>query len=127
MLTHWKISAALMKQSMWVHDKSYCEKRSIENKTYLMKMIMYMNVVSHEHVYVASIVPGVISQIITVCVCVCVCACACVITDLLPALGGEEMTRKFLQEVFNVLWTYICKSNQRNSKVLSCFYEQYKY
>uniref|UniRef100_A0A674NS90 Discs, large (Drosophila) homolog-associated protein 1a n=1 Tax=Takifugu rubripes TaxID=31033 RepID=A0A674NS90_TAKRU len=37
---------------------------------------------------------------------------------LLPAFGGEEITRKFLQEVSNILWAYIHKSNQRNSKVL---------
>lgn len=41
----------------------------------------------------------------------------CAHTDLLPALGGEEMTRKFLQEVSNILWAYIHKSNQQNSKV----------
>lgn len=41
----------------------------------------------------------------------------CAHTDLLPALGGEEMTRTFLQEVSNILWAFIRKSNQRNSKV----------
>lgn len=48
-------------------------------------------------------------------------------TDLLPAVGGEEMTRTFLREVFNILWAYIHKSNQRNSKVFTCFYGISKY
>ncbi|XP_054610879.1 glutamate decarboxylase 1 isoform X2 [Dunckerocampus dactyliophorus] len=38
--------------------------------------------------------------------------------DLLPTPGGEKMTRKFLQELVNLLMNYICKSCQRNSKVL---------
>eukprot|EP00064_Thunnus_orientalis_P004386 superscaffoldBa00000396_g4397 len=38
--------------------------------------------------------------------------------DLLPASGGEEMTRGFLQELVNILLDYICKSSQRSSKVL---------
>ncbi|KAK5859384.1 hypothetical protein PBY51_020943 [Eleginops maclovinus] len=38
--------------------------------------------------------------------------------DLLPAAGGEEMTRAFLQELVNILLTYISKSSQRSSKVL---------
>ncbi|XP_035527388.1 glutamate decarboxylase 1 [Morone saxatilis] len=38
--------------------------------------------------------------------------------DLLPASGGEEMTRGFLQELVNILFGYICKSSQRSSKVL---------
>lgn len=50
----------------------------------------------------------------------------CANTDLLPAFGGEEMTRKFLQEVSNILWAYIHKSNQRNSKVCT-FWFQIKY
>uniref|UniRef100_A0A8D3BBK7 Glutamate decarboxylase 1-like n=1 Tax=Scophthalmus maximus TaxID=52904 RepID=A0A8D3BBK7_SCOMX len=37
---------------------------------------------------------------------------------LLPASGGEELTRGFLQEVVNILLGYICKSSQRGSKVL---------
>ncbi|KAG7234383.1 hypothetical protein INR49_004855 [Caranx melampygus] len=39
-------------------------------------------------------------------------------TDLLPASGGEEMTRGFLQELVNILFGYICRSSQRSSKVL---------
>ncbi|XP_061652578.1 glutamate decarboxylase 1 [Phyllopteryx taeniolatus] len=38
--------------------------------------------------------------------------------DLLPTLGGEGMTREFLQEIVNLLINYICKSYHRNSKVL---------
>uniref|UniRef100_A0AAX7TJV0 Glutamate decarboxylase 1a n=1 Tax=Astatotilapia calliptera TaxID=8154 RepID=A0AAX7TJV0_ASTCA len=38
--------------------------------------------------------------------------------DLLPASGGEEMTRGFLQELVGILLGFICKSNQRSSKVL---------
>ncbi|XP_038568522.1 glutamate decarboxylase 1-like, partial [Micropterus salmoides] len=38
--------------------------------------------------------------------------------DLLPASRGEEMTRRFLQELVNILLSYISKSNQRSSKVL---------
>ncbi|XP_075996321.1 glutamate decarboxylase 1 [Genypterus blacodes] len=38
--------------------------------------------------------------------------------DLLPAAGGEEVTRGFLEEVVNILLGYICKSSQRSSKVL---------
>lgn len=38
--------------------------------------------------------------------------------DLLPASGSEEMTRRFLQELVNILLSYICKSSQRSSKVL---------
>ncbi|TKS80428.1 Glutamate decarboxylase 1 [Collichthys lucidus] len=38
--------------------------------------------------------------------------------DLLPASHGEELTRGFLQELVNILLGYICKSNQRSSKVL---------
>ncbi|KAF3837625.1 hypothetical protein F7725_009393 [Dissostichus mawsoni] len=38
--------------------------------------------------------------------------------DLLPAAGGEEMTRGFLQELVHILLTYISKSSQRSSKVL---------
>ncbi|CAK6977668.1 glutamate decarboxylase 1 [Scomber scombrus] len=38
--------------------------------------------------------------------------------DLLPASGGEEMTKGFLQELVNILLDYICKSSQRSSKVL---------
>ncbi|XP_077411961.1 glutamate decarboxylase 1 isoform X4 [Vanacampus margaritifer] len=38
--------------------------------------------------------------------------------DLLPTLGGEGMTREFLQEIVNILMNYICKSCHRNSKVL---------
>uniref|UniRef100_A0A669DPI9 Glutamate decarboxylase 1-like n=1 Tax=Oreochromis niloticus TaxID=8128 RepID=A0A669DPI9_ORENI len=39
-------------------------------------------------------------------------------TDLLPASCGEEMTRGFLQELVDILLGFICKSNQRSSKVL---------
>ncbi|XP_023251649.1 glutamate decarboxylase 1-like [Seriola lalandi dorsalis] len=39
-------------------------------------------------------------------------------TDLLPASGGEEMTRGFLQELVDILFGYICRSSQRSSKVL---------
>ena len=46
-------------------------------------------------------------------------------TDLLPASSGEEITRGFLQELVNILFTYICKSSQRSSKVLNCFHQQY--
>uniref|UniRef100_A0A673A1T8 Zgc:163121 n=1 Tax=Sphaeramia orbicularis TaxID=375764 RepID=A0A673A1T8_9TELE len=58
--------------------------------------------------------------VLCVCVCVCVCACvrACVRAYLLPKSGAEEMTRGFLQELFNILLSYICKSSQRSSKVL---------
>ncbi|XP_034410597.1 glutamate decarboxylase 1 isoform X4 [Cyclopterus lumpus] len=38
--------------------------------------------------------------------------------DLLPAPGGEELTRGFLQEVVDILLGYISKSSQRSSKVL---------
>ncbi|XP_028986654.1 glutamate decarboxylase 1 isoform X2 [Betta splendens] len=38
--------------------------------------------------------------------------------DLLPASGGEEVTKEFLQELLNVLLGYICKTNQRSTKVL---------
>ncbi|KAG7221024.1 hypothetical protein INR49_031195 [Caranx melampygus] len=38
-------------------------------------------------------------------------------TDLLPASGGEEMTRGFLQELVNILFGYICRSSQRSSKL----------
>ncbi|XP_029930608.1 glutamate decarboxylase 1 [Myripristis murdjan] len=38
--------------------------------------------------------------------------------DLLPALGGEDVTRGFLQELLHILLGYICKSSQRSSKVL---------
>ncbi|XP_068459729.1 glutamate decarboxylase 1 isoform X2 [Clinocottus analis] len=38
--------------------------------------------------------------------------------DLLPAPGGEEFTRKFLQELVDILLGYISKSCQRSSKVL---------
>ncbi|KAK5914559.1 hypothetical protein CgunFtcFv8_008992 [Champsocephalus gunnari] len=38
--------------------------------------------------------------------------------DLLPAAGGEEMTRGFLQELVHILLSYISKSSQRSSKVL---------
>lgn len=38
--------------------------------------------------------------------------------DLLPTSGGEGMTREFLQEIVNILMNYICKSYQRNSKVV---------
>ncbi|XP_041658806.1 glutamate decarboxylase 1-like [Cheilinus undulatus] len=38
--------------------------------------------------------------------------------DLFPAPGGEETTRGFLQELVNILLAYICRSNQRTSKVL---------
>ncbi|KAG7489802.1 glutamate decarboxylase 1-like [Solea senegalensis] len=38
--------------------------------------------------------------------------------DLLPASGGQEITREFLQEVVAILLGYICKSTQRNTKVL---------
>uniref|UniRef100_A0A8D3D5W2 Glutamate decarboxylase 1-like n=1 Tax=Scophthalmus maximus TaxID=52904 RepID=A0A8D3D5W2_SCOMX len=56
-----------------------------------------------------------------ICARVCVCVSVCVYglhTDLLPASGGEELTRGFLQEVVNILLGYICKSSQRGSKVL---------
>ncbi|TMS09626.1 Glutamate decarboxylase 1 [Larimichthys crocea] len=39
--------------------------------------------------------------------------------DLLPASHGEELTRGFLQELVNILLEYICKSNQRSSKLSS--------
>uniref|UniRef100_A0A665VL61 Zgc:163121 n=1 Tax=Echeneis naucrates TaxID=173247 RepID=A0A665VL61_ECHNA len=39
-------------------------------------------------------------------------------TDLLPASGGEEMTRGFLQELVNILFGYISKTSQRSTKVL---------
>uniref|UniRef100_A0AAX7UJ22 Glutamate decarboxylase 1a n=1 Tax=Astatotilapia calliptera TaxID=8154 RepID=A0AAX7UJ22_ASTCA len=57
---------------------------------------------------------------VCVCVCVCmtVCVCVCLCADLLPASGGEEMTRGFLQELVGILLGFICKSNQRSSKVL---------
>ncbi|KAF3846873.1 hypothetical protein F7725_003951, partial [Dissostichus mawsoni] len=45
--------------------------------------------------------------------------------DLLPAAGGEEMTRGFLQELVHILLTYISKSSQRSSKVLTGFKQQY--
>ncbi|KAM4623669.1 glutamate decarboxylase 1 [Polymixia lowei] len=38
--------------------------------------------------------------------------------DLLPALGGEEATKGFLQELVNILVGYVFKSSQRSSKVL---------
>uniref|UniRef100_A0A8C2X153 Glutamate decarboxylase 3 n=2 Tax=Cyclopterus lumpus TaxID=8103 RepID=A0A8C2X153_CYCLU len=38
--------------------------------------------------------------------------------NLLPAPGGEELTRGFLQEVVDILLGYISKSSQRSSKVL---------
>uniref|UniRef100_A0A665VL67 Zgc:163121 n=1 Tax=Echeneis naucrates TaxID=173247 RepID=A0A665VL67_ECHNA len=38
--------------------------------------------------------------------------------DLLPASGGEEMTRGFLQELVNILFGYISKTSQRSTKVL---------
>ncbi|KAM3605213.1 uncharacterized protein V6R79_022297 [Siganus canaliculatus] len=38
--------------------------------------------------------------------------------DLLPSLGGDELTRGFLQELVNMLLDYICKSSQRSSKLL---------
>ncbi|TNN31049.1 Glutamate decarboxylase 1 [Liparis tanakae] len=40
--------------------------------------------------------------------------------DLLPAPGGEELTREFLQELVDILLGYISKSSQRSSKVLHC-------
>lgn len=46
--------------------------------------------------------------------------------DLLPASGGEEMTKGFLKELVNILLHYICKSSQRSSKVLNCFFQQDK-
>uniref|UniRef100_A0A671VMA6 Glutamate decarboxylase 3 n=1 Tax=Sparus aurata TaxID=8175 RepID=A0A671VMA6_SPAAU len=42
----------------------------------------------------------------------------CATAYLLPASSGEEITRGFLQELVNILFTYICKSSQRSSKVL---------
>ncbi|XP_056276501.1 glutamate decarboxylase 1 isoform X2 [Pseudoliparis swirei] len=38
--------------------------------------------------------------------------------DLLPAPGGEELTREFLQELVDILLGYISKSSRRSSKVL---------
>ncbi|KAA8587581.1 hypothetical protein FQN60_016443 [Etheostoma spectabile] len=38
--------------------------------------------------------------------------------DLLPASGGEDVTRGFLQELLNILLSYISKSSQRGSKIL---------
>ncbi|KAM6919158.1 glutamate decarboxylase 1 [Xenentodon cancila] len=38
--------------------------------------------------------------------------------DLLPAAGGEKITKEFLMELLNILWTFIWKSSQRSSKVL---------
>ncbi|GBL87569.1 hypothetical protein AVEN_165176-1 [Araneus ventricosus] len=41
-------------------------------------------------------------------------------TDLLP-LGkkdSEEVTRAFLQRVFDILWDFISKTNDRSSKIL---------
>lgn len=46
-------------------------------------------------------------------------------TDLLPASGGEEMTKEFLQELLNILLGYICKSSRRSAKVVSSLYQQY--
>uniref|UniRef100_A0A8C2X3U7 Glutamate decarboxylase 3 n=1 Tax=Cyclopterus lumpus TaxID=8103 RepID=A0A8C2X3U7_CYCLU len=40
------------------------------------------------------------------------------LANLLPAPGGEELTRGFLQEVVDILLGYISKSSQRSSKVL---------
>ncbi|KAI2667602.1 Glutamate decarboxylase 1 [Labeo rohita] len=42
--------------------------------------------------------------------------------DLLPAVGGEEATKHFLQELVNILLAYISKSLKRSSKVLDFHY-----
>ncbi|XP_026229435.1 PLP-dependent decarboxylase [Anabas testudineus] len=38
--------------------------------------------------------------------------------DLLPASGGEKVTKEFLHELLNILLGYICKSSRRSGKVL---------
>nr|XP_061784829.1 glutamate decarboxylase 1-like isoform X5 [Nerophis lumbriciformis] len=38
--------------------------------------------------------------------------------ELLPASGGEEVTRIFVQQLINLLIDYICKSHHTHSKVL---------
>ncbi|KAF3698857.1 Glutamate decarboxylase 1 [Channa argus] len=38
--------------------------------------------------------------------------------ELLPASGGDEMTKEFLQELLKILLAYICKSTRRSAKVL---------
>lgn len=39
-------------------------------------------------------------------------------SDLLPASGGEEATRGFIQELVSLLLSYVSRSLQRSSKVL---------
>uniref|UniRef100_A0A7N6BCN2 Glutamate decarboxylase 1a n=1 Tax=Anabas testudineus TaxID=64144 RepID=A0A7N6BCN2_ANATE len=46
------------------------------------------------------------------------CYCIFVCTDLLPASGGEKVTKEFLHELLNILLGYICKSSRRSGKVL---------